>query len=550
MNPEIQKVREELYCSMFEKQVEDQTIVNYAQKVVESDSKLSVRTVTPYTKTQINFLNGNQFFGDIDECRMSGSGRYLWADDGSIYEGDFGRPNVIEGHGTFKFRGSSKYCGNFVDGKFHGKGQLAIYFFNYVGSFDSGEFNGQGCLKSGIEAFDGCFSSGKKIHGKRIYTNGTFVGDFHSDETRNCGKYEFGNGDVFCGSFVNGMFEGFGVYTWNDIALEYIGSWRRNSRDGLGMLKVGDVTCVTIFRNNVKHGPGIVWAKNGRVFASMEMFRQDELVGCIEIDVRQENSDIVRKLLDPKEHSTVEKFFELISEIAGEGKREDPTIHPFHVPWFDLKVEHSAVWKFVSRFDDVNAEQEFTSMKQTIKASFDVLQDLHHRYADFSSKAGGESRTRMLRIGLWQLMRDLELHKKGPKFNIQTTLEEAESEFNILCVDPNDPFEAVSIASLVQYLMYVTLHLNKNHDFVLSCAINQRSKIFGLFATMFVIFLREFLCPMMSTRTFTGSIPKLIQDDRTFVTNFANIVGLGRQKLSIRDVFKTADSWTTSLTSN
>lgn len=144
-----QSILNDLYRSLFEKVVVDQTIIDFSQQAIVKESKITVRSVSPYRKTQINFLNGNQFYGDTNEqCRMSGSGRYLWV-DGSLYEGDFMRPNIIEGRGTLKFqnRGASsttgRYCGSFMDGMYHGKGQLTNYFFKYSGNFECDKFHGR-----------------------------------------------------------------------------------------------------------------------------------------------------------------------------------------------------------------------------------------------------------------------------------------------------------------------------------------------------------------------------------------------------------------------
>ena len=549
---DLTELRDELYCSMFENVIEDQMLINYAQKVVARESKLSVRSVTPYTKTQVNFLNGNQFFGDMNVCRMNGSGRYLWADDGSLFEGEFNRPNVIEGRGSFKFHnrekstGMSKFCGTFLNGKLHGKGQLTNYFFKYNGNFEADKFHGKGNLKSGTETFDGIFKLDKKVCGKRIYSEGVFVGDFYDDETRKFGKYEFENGDVYCGSFDQSMFSGFGEYTWytgpSGVQCKYVGSWRQNYREGLGMLTVDSVTCVTLFHKNSKHGPGIVWAKNGKIYASNEMYQRDEFVSCEEIEVKQSNIKTLRKLLN-MEDLQAKSFRTTLGELVekyGKGCRQ--SIYPFHTCWFDLKVNHSAIWKFISTFENTNEDQEFISIAQTVKEFEGKFHELYLRYAQLSSKQGRPS---MTRIGLWQLMRDLELFKKGAQFNSQAILDKADREFNIFSLNSDDPFDTVSTACFVHYLMAITLHINKHHDYVLSCAINQRSKIFGLFATMFVIFLREFLVPLLPLQSFNGMISRLVQDDRTFLSNFINVIDLKWQKLSIRNVFDIVGKWKT-----
>lgn len=545
---EFRKIVDDLYCSMFEHVIDEQMLINFSQKVVARESKLSVRSVTPFTRTQVDFLNGNQFFGDIESCRMTGSGRYLWADDDSFYEGEFNSPNKIEGRGTFKFRnhdkttGSSKYCGSFLGGKFNGKGQLTNYFFSYNGDFSNNKFQGRGSIKSGNETFDGLFHLDKKICGKRIYTDGRFTGEFDGDETRSFGKYEFSNGDVYCGSFENGLFAGFGEYTWklsNNVESQYTGFWRNNSRDGLGCMKIDGVTCISIFRKNIKRGAAVVWAKNGRVYASSKMFHDDEFLGCFEIKIEKENVKVLRKLLNVEEVNP-ERFNSIVKcLIEDHATCEESAGFPFHMSWFDLKLDHENIWQFVKNFPDINKKQEFSSIAQTVKEFVKIFEEIYRRYARFSSK----SSEILQRIGLWQLMRDLEIYKKSITFNTQDILGAAERDFNILSINPDDPFEVVSISSLVQYLMFLTLHLNKHHDFLLSCAINQRSKVFGLFATMLVIFLREFLVPLISLQSFKGTIPKIIQDDRMFLTNFFNILNLKYQKWTILTVFETVELW-------
>ena len=540
----------EIYIAMFQNVIEDQMLImNYSQEVVARESKLSMRSVTPYTRTQVNFLNGNQFFGELNECKMKGSGRYLWGDDMSLYEGEFKRPNVIEGQGIFKFkcRGKTtalaKYCGGFVEGKYHGKGQLTNFFFKYNGGFEKNKLNGPGTLKSGIEYFEGTFENDKKVYGKRVYNEGVFIGEFFDDETKKFGTYEFDNGDVYYGSFLNGLFSGYGEYTWRKESFteaKYIGLWKDSQRNGIGMIRVEGIVCITTFKRNVKDGPAIVWAKDGKIYASNEMFENDEFISCVEIQVEANNLESLRSLMTI-ENLGIEKFFQTVSELIEEvSKSPNSPVFPFHTSWFDLKVDHTTIWEFVKNFPKTNTIQESSSISQTIKEFSNNFQEIYSRYSEFSSNAAGKKGSKMTRVGLWQLMRDLKLFKKSSKFNIQETIAAAEREFKIFTLNPDDPFEPVSIAILVQYLMFVVLHINKHHDYVLSCAVNQRSKTFGLFATMIVIFIREF--PSFN-QSFSGTIYKLIQDDRSFFINFFSIISLGNQKLSIRNVFKLIEMW-------
>ncbi|KAG5670275.1 hypothetical protein PVAND_000552 [Polypedilum vanderplanki] len=469
---DIKSVYDDIYCSMFEKVIQEQMLINYSQKVIAKESKLSVRSVTPYTKTQINFLNGNQFYGDINECRMTGNGRYLWANDDSIYEGEFSRPNVIEGRGTLKFRdastssssslsstGFSRYCGNFVNGMYHGKGQLINYFFKYNGNFECDKFHGKGKLECGIESFDGCFKNGKRVSGKRIYINGIFMGDYDENEMRKYGKYNFNNGDCYCGAFKNGLFDGYGRYIWasssNYESVSYCGEWKEHYRHGLGMLNLLNGTrCTTIFIRGEKNGSGIVWAANNKFYLSKVMFANDEFIDCKQISINQENIALIRSLFDTNElqklSSTefdaiimlLEDKYSTITELNKNNNGDGIKLltYPFHLNWFDLHVEeHDAIWEFVKKFPNTNKQQEFTSIVQFIREHANTFREFYRKYAEYSNKVLFEQQeinnNVMKRIGLWQFFRDLRLYEKSSLYNIQQMIEDAENEFNILTFD-------------------------------------------------------------------------------------------------------------------
>lgn len=557
----LQVLYNDYYNFLFDKVIEEQMTINYSQKVIAKESKLSVRSVTPYIKIQVNFLNGNQYYGDLYDNRMCGTGRYLWSYDGNLYEGDFKKLNQIDGRGTYKFKNSesstgfTKYCGSFVNGMYHGKGSLTNYFFKYNGNFENNQFNGKGNLKSGVESFDGCFLNDRKVCGKRIYSNGTYVGAFDEHELRKCGKYEFDNGDVYCGNYLANDFNGYGEYTWHDdvhgFVKTYYGFWKKNQRHGIGMLQFNGTTMMTMFKENVKTGCGIVWTKNGKIYGSHEMFKNDEYVDSLEIDINQENVEILKKLLNRKE--LLSSYYNEYFFISSVGKLLNnrlktcvEQIYPFHLCFFELKVEHERIWRFVRTVPgcSIAATQEYLSMKQSIREHLQLFEELYGRYGNYCSKLLSNTSCCMTRFGLWQLFRDIGLYKKDVLFNTQMILETAEKDFNILVLNAHDPNETVSLCNLIQYLMFLTLYLNEHDEDILSCAINQKSTCFGMFATMFTIFIREFLIHVMSLSLFDGLIPKLIQEDMNFYSNFCAILNVKCQKrLSIRSVFQIVQRW-------
>jgi len=70
------------------------------------------------------FRNGDRYDGEFTRGRMTGTGRFRWA-DGTVYQGELvdGRPH---GEGTKLERSGDKYSGEWKEGKAHGWG-LKLY---------------------------------------------------------------------------------------------------------------------------------------------------------------------------------------------------------------------------------------------------------------------------------------------------------------------------------------------------------------------------------------------------------------------------------------
>jgi hypothetical protein len=83
----------------------------------------------------------------------------------------------------------------------------------------------------------GCVS-GNCINGKGTYqyANGAiYTGDFLNGARNGTGKYTFEHGAWYEGSFVNNAFEGYGVYLFSD-GWKYAGYWKNNKYHGFGIL--------------------------------------------------------------------------------------------------------------------------------------------------------------------------------------------------------------------------------------------------------------------------------------------------------------------------
>lgn len=119
---------------------------------------------------------------------ISGWGKYYYG-NGGYYEGYF-MNSKEHGQGTLVFSSGAKYIGQFLDGKKHGRG--TYYYTN--GDINEGTF------------IDGQFTNGKVI---------------------------LGTGDIYEGPIFNGLFNGYGTYTWAS-GEKYIGEFLKGQFNGKG----------------------------------------------------------------------------------------------------------------------------------------------------------------------------------------------------------------------------------------------------------------------------------------------------------------------------
>lgn len=91
------------------------------------------------------------------------------------------------------------------------------------------------------DIYEGSFKNGLRDgKGKMLYVNGDiYEGDYKNDLRDGFGVYTFKNGDVYEGNFKNGVREGDGTYKFND-GMIFKGTFIQDGAKGNGNLKVQD----------------------------------------------------------------------------------------------------------------------------------------------------------------------------------------------------------------------------------------------------------------------------------------------------------------------
>ena len=159
--------------------------------------------------------------GKVEYIRTDG-GKFI----GTMVNGEKNGKGLL--HGTYgKDRENINiYNGDFVDNLQEGDGVLNHYDGRvYTGKFSTGVYHGKGKLvfpKENGKWFDGEWKYGHMSEGKFSWKDGkTYDGDFNTDDQKHGkGEYDFGDGVIWCGQFVNDKPAGIGDQYTN-------GEWTR-----------------------------------------------------------------------------------------------------------------------------------------------------------------------------------------------------------------------------------------------------------------------------------------------------------------------------------
>jgi hypothetical protein len=233
-------------------------------------SQQSHRQVTPSQKYNSNngapgspgfqYHNGDFYKGQWKDKMRHGNGVFHSV-NGDIYAGEWYN-DVESGHGILKYSNGSIYDGGWLQGKPHGYGILKSNKNSiYQGEFYKGTMQGQGSMQfPNGDFYQGSWKKGKK-HGNghiTYSTNNSLTSTIIKQDQRNIRKS------------INTNFDGVWRNTCGSIGSKtiYTGQFKNNVRHGQGILKYpnGDVYD-GMWKNNQMYGNGILTYANGDYFS-------------------------------------------------------------------------------------------------------------------------------------------------------------------------------------------------------------------------------------------------------------------------------------------
>ncbi|MCR4925352.1 MAG: hypothetical protein K5917_03580 [Clostridiales bacterium] len=181
--------------------------------------------------------------------------------------------------------GDFYFSGDLLDGKFYGKGEIKINDNTFIGKFTSGKIDGAFVLESsdGV-TLSGSFNNNSITEGtltannykalingsQTEYTNNsgfTYVGGFDSTGMHGEGTLTYKDGSKYVGQFTHGFADKSGTYYAADgTTIIYQGEFKNGLFDGYGKYSFNNVQYVGNFKEGLPEGTGIYTAKDGSTY--------------------------------------------------------------------------------------------------------------------------------------------------------------------------------------------------------------------------------------------------------------------------------------------
>ena len=230
---------------------------NIPKKIIEEkNSELFYETLTG--KGNLTFINNTKYSGYMKNGLLeSGPNKEICQiifEDGTKYEGEI-HQNKISGEGKYFFPSGATYEGFLLNGLRHGEGKyVSPEGITYEGEWKNGLKDGKGIMKRG---------------------NMTYEGDWKDGRISGEGRIKWDNGNLYEGHFKMNHIDGDGYMVWYDLLEKYIGKWKNDKQNGLGIhiwyepkgeLKEMRNRYVGEWEDGIRQGYGVFFYSNGAMY--------------------------------------------------------------------------------------------------------------------------------------------------------------------------------------------------------------------------------------------------------------------------------------------
>jgi hypothetical protein len=182
--------------------------------------------------------DSSKYMGEWVNGKMTGYGEMRWA-DGRRYAGEW-HSNRCNGHGVLTYKDGRQYVGEYKNDKMHGKG---VYEWSegarYAGQYREHRKHGRGIMtwKTGGR-YEGLYAEDKMTgHGMMTWADGRkYEGEWSEGRCTGLGTTTFKSGSRYVGSYLMDKMEGRGYYIFAD-GRRYEGEYQGNLKHGRGVYK-------------------------------------------------------------------------------------------------------------------------------------------------------------------------------------------------------------------------------------------------------------------------------------------------------------------------
>ncbi|CAH0603064.1 unnamed protein product [Chrysodeixis includens] len=446
------------------------------------DSSQTCWWSAPDEKAIIRFKNGNLYEGNISMKCMNGDGRYQWA-DGTVYLGNF-KDNEMCGKGTIQWKNDTWYEGDFSGNLRHGNGLFvdSRKQRSYAGGWYCGTKHGEGVIyysNSFKNSYDGHWVHNERFgYGSREYCQMSgYKGEWERNVRNGKGLMIWPNHDLYRGDWKHGVMSGYGIYIWdtcynNTLALPSVnafrGTWEKGQRHGYGILNLGlglGSHYKGEFKHNKKHGAGKFVTNNGLILQDKVLFHDDNL-GPLGSTSNLKNFVNVDPYNFPMCDRTVGIIYHIdqaLKNIDKQAEIRTSMVNEYIENNKNVEWDMSLVLR-KEEYADVGAEQfeeimkfEECSLRKALRCYETELFSIYYKYATICNTTEIGFSPIMIRLFLWQLYYDCNVHERG------LTLVEIDNIFqqnkDWLAINPHNPFEKIYLWQFVHSLISVASRL-------------------------------------------------------------------------------------------
>lgn len=263
------------------------------------------------------------------------------------------------------------------------------------------------------------------------------------------------NAKFYRGEWKNGVMSGYGIYIWDmcyntsmscPSICAYRGFWHRGKRNGFGVLNLGlglGSFYKGEFLKNKKHGMGKFVTNSGRILQHKYLFVNDNMSS---LDKGDNDSN---KLAEPFTFDICDNSVGLLYHVEKVIKNIDKQseirakiVSEFIENNKHLNIPQKKIEEFTIQinFEDL-INFEICSLSKSLRCYESRLKHIYYQYATICNKQEIHFNPILIRLYLWQLYYDCNLHDKG------LTLVEIDNLFHEnpqwLSKNPHNPFDKI-----------------------------------------------------------------------------------------------------------